>query len=78
MNVIRLECDFMTVKDLVSKLRMSTSIELREDNFYLLNSNSDNKAMEEYKNREVIDWFPHIKLLDCPIIVINIKGEYEE
>ena len=67
----------MTVKDLVSKLRMRTDIELREDNFYILNSKSNNKALAVYENREVIDWFPQAKLLDSPLIVINIKGECE-
>ena len=77
MNVIRLECDFMTVKDLIKNLRIAQDVEIREDNYFLCNTRTDNKTIEIYKEREVIDWFAHCMRPSETHIVINIKGESE-
>ena len=78
MNVIRLECDFMTVKDLISTLEYQTDVELRENDKYLCNTDSKSKVLDVYGEREIINW--HAKNFTGSYevyISINIKGESE-
>lgn len=67
----------MTVKELISKLRGNGYlVELREDNFFLCKTYTDNKTLELFYDREIIDWFPDSKGgCGTGSLVINIKGE---
>ena len=78
MNVIRLECDFMTVKDLISTLKYQTDVELRENDKYLCNTDSKSKVLDVYGEREIINWHAdNFKGSFEVYISINIKGESE-
>ena len=65
----------ITVKELIKNLRIAQDVEIREDNYFLCNTRTDNKTIEIYKEREVIDWFAHCMRPSETHIVINIKGE---
>ena len=67
----------MKVKELIENLRITQDVEIREDNYYLCDTNTANKTMEIFKEREVIDWIAHCKRPSETVIVINIKGEVE-
>ena len=67
----------MKVKELIKNLRIAQDVEIREDNYFLCNTRTDNKTIELYKEREVIDWFAHCMRPAETHIVINIKGEVE-
>ena len=67
----------MKVKELIEKLRITQDVEIREDNYYLCDTNTTNKTIEIFKEREVIDWFAHCKRQSETHIVINIKSEVE-
>ena len=78
MNVIRLECDFMTVKDLISTLEYQTDVELRKNDKYLCNTSSKSKVLDVYGEREIINWHAdNFKGSYEVYISINIKGESE-
>ena len=66
----------MTVKELISKLRQSYKVEIREDNYFLCETKSDNKAINLFANRKVIDWFPSDHITGVRVgLVINISSE---
>jgi len=69
----------MKVKELVSKLRQAYDVEIRENNFFLCKTTTQNKTIELFSEREVIDWFPQPKgLADLAVsLVINISSEEE-
>ena len=67
----------MKVKELIKNLRITQDVEIREDNYYLCDTNTANKTMEIFKEREVIDWFAHGVRPSETHIVINIEGEVE-
>lgn len=49
----------MTVGEMVKSLRTPATIELRdEENFNICFVKSDSKGIEQYKNHEIVDWFP--------------------
>ena len=78
MNVIRLECDFMTVKDLISTLEYQTDVELRENDKYLCNTDSKSKLLDVYGEREIINWYTKNFTGSYEVYIsINIKGESE-
>ena len=79
MNVIRLECDFMTVEDLISTLKYQTDVELRENDKYLCNTDSKSKLLDVYGEREIINWYTNNFTGSYEVYIsINIKGESEE
>lgn len=66
----------MNVKQLIENLRQPYEVEIREDNYFLCKTRTNNKTMELFYNRVIIDWFPVARGLGCDVgLVINIKSE---
>ena len=69
----------MKVKDLVSTLSIDYDISLEEDGVFLCKTTSNNKLLEAFSNREVIEWCPRsYSSIFAKYIVINIKKECTE
>jgi len=50
----------MTVKDLITHLRMKQRMEVRDEQEYeLFTCDTDSAVMFDYWDREVVEWFPH-------------------
>lgn len=67
----------MTVKELISLLRMTHRVEFREDNYYLCDTETDSNLMGVFCNRKIKDWFCCFRngKASHPVLVINIESE---
>lgn len=66
----------MKVKELIEKLRQPYKVEMREDNYFLCETTTNNKTVELFYEREVYDWFPVERGLGLAVgICINLISE---
>ena len=50
----------MTLRDMISTLRTSERVEIRnEDGYEILTCGTESRGLEPYLDCQVIDWFPH-------------------
>ena len=68
----------LRVKDIISLLRLNKKIEIRENNFYLCDTEKDSPALALFNDREVSNWFPYCKTQGESTIVIDLKAEEGE